>query len=107
MMHRSVTDLARATALLGGFVLLVLIVLTTLSILGRSVNKFLHNDVFDTVLNGPSKCLLDLGIGEINGSYELLEAGVAFAIFSFLADLPVLRGARHRRCVYLGLAAHL
>ena len=55
-----------------------------MSILGRAVNKFLHNDVFDTVLNGPSKFLLDLGIGEINGSYELLEAGVAFAIFSFL-----------------------
>lgn len=83
-MHRLIQTLARATALLGGFVLLTLIALTTLSILGRSLNKFLHNDFFDTALTGLSQAVLDLGVGEISGSYELLEAGVAFAIFSFL-----------------------
>ncbi|QFT58714.1 Tripartite ATP-independent periplasmic transporter, DctQ component [Sulfitobacter sp. THAF37] len=83
-MRRLVHALARATAILGGFVLLALIVLTTLSIVGRSLNKFLHTDFFDTALTGLSQFLLDLGVGEINGSYELLEAGVAFAIFSFL-----------------------
>ena len=60
-MHRLIHSLARLTALAGGLVLLVLIVMTTLSIVGRSV-----------------------GVGEITGNYELLEAGVAFAIFSFL-----------------------
>lgn len=83
-MRRFVQTLARVTALLGGFVLLILILLTTLSIVGRSANKFLHADFFDTALTDVSQFLLDLGIGEINGSYELLEAGVAFAIFSFL-----------------------
>ncbi|GLT11892.1 TRAP transporter small permease [Sulfitobacter porphyrae] len=83
-MRNIVHALARVTALLGGFVLLALILLTTLSIIGRSVNKFLHADFFDRMLTGVSQFLLDLGIGEINGSYELLEAGVAFAIFSFL-----------------------
>lgn len=60
-MHSLIRGLSHVTALAGGIVLLVLIILTTTSILGRSV-----------------------GLGEINGNYELLEAGVAFAIFSFL-----------------------
>ncbi len=83
-MHRAIQSLARLTALAGGLVLIGLIVLTTLSILGRSINKFLHRDFFDETLIGLSQWILDLGVGEINGSYELLEAGVAFAIFSFL-----------------------
>lgn len=83
-MHRAVQSLARLTSLVGGTVLIALIVLTTLSIIGRSLNKILHRDFFDSTLTGMSQWLLDLGVGEINGSYELLEAGVAFAIFSFL-----------------------
>lgn len=83
-MHRLVRNLARGTALTGGLVLIVLIVMTTLSILGRSINKLLHGDFFAQNLTGPAQWLIDLGIGEINGNYELLEAGVAFAIFSFL-----------------------
>jgi TRAP-type C4-dicarboxylate transport system permease small subunit len=63
---------------------MALIVMTTLSILGRTINKILHADFFETQLTGFSQFLLDLGIGEINGNYELLEAGVALAIFSFL-----------------------
>lgn len=83
-MHRLIQSLARLSALVGGVVLIGLIVLTTVSIVGRSVNKFFHNDFFSQYLNGLSQWVLDLGVGEINGSYELLEAGVAFAIFSFL-----------------------
>ena len=83
-MYRFVQILARTTALIGGLVLIGLIVLTTLSIVGRSINKFLHNDFFDRSLVGLSDWILALGVGEIRGSYELLEAGVAFAIFSFL-----------------------
>lgn len=59
-MGRLVTGLARATAVVGGLVLLGIILMTTASISGRMV-----------------------GLGEINGTYEILEAGVAFAIFSF------------------------
>ncbi|NNE53070.1 MAG: TRAP transporter small permease [Sulfitobacter sp.] len=83
-MHRLIQSLARLTALAGGIVLLLLIVLTTVSIAGRSLSKFLHADFFDRALTGLAQWVLDLGVGEINGSYELLEAGVAFAIFSFL-----------------------
>lgn len=83
-MHRIVRTLAHVTALIGGCVLIALVVMTTLSIIGRSINKLLHGDFFETQLAGVSQFLLDLGVGEINGNYELLEAGVAFAIFSFL-----------------------
>jgi TRAP-type C4-dicarboxylate transport system permease small subunit len=83
-MHRIIRNLAHATALTGGCVLIALVIMTTLSIIGRSANKFLHADFFETKLTGFSQFLLDLGVGEINGNYELLEAGVAFAIFSFL-----------------------
>lgn len=83
-MHRAIKTLAHVTALIGGCVLIALVMMTTLSIAGRSLNKFLHADFFETQLTGMSQFLLDLGIGEINGNYELLEAGVAFAIFSFL-----------------------
>lgn len=60
-MHRLIQSLARLTALIGGLMLIALVSMTTLSILGRSI-----------------------GVGEITGTYELLEAGIAFAIFSFL-----------------------
>ncbi len=83
-MHRLIQTLARVTALAGGLVLIVLIVMTTLSILGRSLNKLMHGEFFTQKMAGFAQWILDLGVGEINGNYELLEAGVAFAIFSFL-----------------------
>ncbi|MGJ8615416.1 MAG: TRAP transporter small permease [Sulfitobacter sp.] len=83
-MHRLIQTLSRVTALAGGLVLIVLIVMTTLSILGRSLNKLMHGDFFQQNMTGFAQWLIDRGIGEINGNYELLEAGVAFAIFSFL-----------------------
>lgn len=83
-MHRFIHGLARGTALVGGLVLIALIVLTTLSIIGRSLNKFLHSDRAEAWLGDMAQTLLNSGVGEINGSYEILEAGVAFAIFSFL-----------------------
>lgn len=82
-MHRAMTALAKATALLGGFVLVCLIALTTLSITGRALSDVLHSEFAAAHMGAAARWLLDLGIGEVRGSYELLEAGVAFAIFSF------------------------
>lgn len=82
-MHEAIKRLARVTAMIGGLVLIALIVITTLSIIGRSANKWLHSGMAEGLLGSFAQKLLDLGIGEVNGSYELLEAGVAFAIFSF------------------------
>ncbi|XDA99124.1 TRAP transporter small permease [Sulfitobacter sp. LCG007] len=82
-MQRMMVFLARATAILGGLVLMALVILTTLSIVGRSLNKLLHSDTMQGLLGGAAQTLIDSGVGEIRGSYELLEAGIALAIFSF------------------------
>ncbi|AEI95435.1 TRAP transporter small permease [Roseobacter litoralis] len=92
MMHQAVKLLARSTAIIGGFVLVALIMLTTVSIVGRSLGDFLHTDFASRALGAFSRTLLDLGVGEVKGSYELLEAGVAFAIFSFFPICQLYSG---------------
>lgn len=78
-MHHLVKWLAHGSALIGGMVLLGLIMLTTLSILGRELSKLGH-----AMENGMGAAIVALGVDEIRGTYELTEAGVAFAIFAFL-----------------------
>lgn len=80
-MHKAVTGLATLMAWLGGAMLTALVLLTCASILGRELNELLQ-PVRDTALGG---WLLDeFGLSAINGDFELLEAGMAFAIFAFL-----------------------
>lgn len=83
-MHRFMLKLSRAMAYLGGVVLALLVVLTCLSIVGRALNKVLHGAFWQTHLPGPADWLLGLGVGPINGDFELVEAGVGFAVFAFL-----------------------
>ena len=90
MIHGLFDKLARALAILGGFVLTALIVLTCLSILGRSANTALHGGIH-AVAPDLANALLAAGIGPIDGDYELVEAGIAFSIFAFL-PLCQLRG---------------
>lgn len=80
ILHR----LSRIMAWLGGVMLSALIVMTCLSILGRGLNDMLHSDAGRAVSETAARWLLDTGVGAINGDYELVEAGIAFAIFSFL-----------------------
>ena len=56
-------------AILGGLVLSALILLICVSIVGRTI-----------------------GIGPINGDYELVEAGIAFSIFAFLPLTQITAG---------------
>lgn len=65
VLHSAVKRLAQTAAIIGGVVLTLLVLLTTASIVGRTFN-FVP------------------GLDEIKGTYELTEAGVAFAIFAFL-----------------------
>lgn len=58
--------IARTLALLGGAVLLVLVILKTVSIIGRAFVP------------------LDIGIRPIRGIYDITEIGMAVAIFAFL-----------------------
>ncbi len=64
--------------------LVALIVLTCLSVLGRKLNDMLHGMVEGGVMAGPARWFLDAGVGAIYGDFELIEAGIAFAIFAFL-----------------------
>lgn len=76
--------LARIMAILGGVVLTALILLTCLSVLGRSGNTILHMGWAEAIMPGLAAALLDAGVGPVPGDFELVEAGIAFAIFSFL-----------------------
>lgn len=91
-MYPLVNRLARVFAMLGGFALCGLIVLTCLSILGRSLNSILHSDLLQSLSPALANDLLGLGVGPINGDFELVEAGMAFVIFAFL-PLCQLNGA--------------
>lgn len=83
-MYRLADKGARFFALLGGTVLTVLIVLVCASILGRILNSILHSDLVQSALPGVAGALLATGIGPVNGDFEIVEAGMAFAIFAFL-----------------------
>lgn len=83
-MHTFITRLARGFAILGGLVLSTLIVTTCLSIAGRSINSLLYSDIVQNSMPGVASALLATGVGPINGDFELVEAGMAFALFAFL-----------------------
>lgn len=63
---RIVEAIAKLLALIGGAVLLGIVILTSLSIIGRALVP------------------LDIGIGPIRGIYDFTEIGMAIAIFAFL-----------------------
>jgi TRAP-type C4-dicarboxylate transport system permease small subunit len=64
--------IAQLLAIAGGIVLIAIVVLVVLSVSGRA--------------------LLQFGLGPIPGDFELVEAGSAFAAFSFLAWCQYRRG---------------
>ncbi|MFK5980669.1 MAG: TRAP transporter small permease [Rhizobiaceae bacterium] len=68
----AVNWLARALALIGGCVLLIITLITCVSIIGRA--------------------LIFIGLGPVPGDFELVEAGVGFAVFAFLPWCQINRG---------------
>ncbi|GGD27064.1 hypothetical protein GCM10011358_09240 [Sinisalibacter lacisalsi] len=100
-MHRFFLGLSRLMAIIGGFVLTALVAIVVLSILGRELNAILHNDLFQNHAKGFADWALGIQLpgiwgpiklGPFNGDYELVEAGIAFSIFSFL-PLAQITGA--------------
>ena len=67
-----VERMSRSLALAGGVALVALAALTVISVTGRAFVKF--------------------GLGPIPGDFELVEAGCAFAVFSFLPWCQFRRG---------------
>ena len=89
-MHRLMTGLAKALAIAGGLVLVALIALTCLSVIGRLLNGVGHADFVKA--NLAFLAPLFQAFGPINGDYELVEAGIALAIFLFLPWCQLNRG---------------
>jgi TRAP-type C4-dicarboxylate transport system permease small subunit len=91
-LHRLVRAIAYLMAVLGGVVLFAIVLMVCLSILGRTATSILHSGVMQTGAPGLANWLLGTGIGPIRGDYELLETGMAFCIFAFLAWCQVTSG---------------
>lgn len=100
-MHRFFLGLSKLMAIAGGFVLSILVALVVLSIVGRELNSFLHSDFAQGSFKGLADWMLGVQVpgfwgpiklGPVNGDYEIVEAGIAFAIFSFL-PLAQITGA--------------
>lgn len=80
-MLKVVERIARFMAIAGGLVLTVLVILTCVSVLGRGLNTLGHSGLLPA---GLADALIASGVAPVNGDFEIVEAGVAFAIFSFL-----------------------
>ncbi|APG45515.1 TRAP transporter small permease [Phaeobacter porticola] len=91
-MHKLMMGLARTMAIVGGIVLSLLILLTCLSIAGRLLNGALHGAMMQGLAPELSEWLIAIGVGPINGDFEVVEAGVAFAIFAFLPLCQITAG---------------
>lgn len=91
-MYSKMMHLSRFMAILGGLVLSLLILLTCVSILGRSLNGIMHGDFMQSVAPGFADWVLAIGVGPVNGDFELVEAGVAFAIFAFIPLCQITSG---------------
>ena len=83
-MLNAIDKLAKGFALLGGAALSFLILLTCVSIAGRSLNSFFHSEWSQTAIPDVANYFISIGVGPINGDFELVEAGMVFAIFAFL-----------------------
>ena len=91
-MKNFMMGLARFMALLGGVVLTLLILLTCVSISGRLLNGFFHSDLMESMAPAFSQWMIDIGVGPVNGDFELVEAGVAFAVFAFIPLCQITAG---------------
>lgn len=91
-MHKIMMGLARFMAVLGGIALSALIFLTCISIAGRLLNGFFHNGFMQSLLPAFSNWMIEIGVGPVNGDFELVESGVAFAIFAFIPLCQITAG---------------
>lgn len=91
-LHKGFVGLSRLMAVLGGIVLAALILLMCLSVLGRTMNGWLHAMIGAGILPGFAEGLIALGVGPVNGDFELVETGIAFSIFAFIPFCQVTAG---------------
>lgn len=82
-MPNLVDRLARSMAVLGGIVMTILVVLIFVSVVGRGLNTFGNSDWLEQSAPGFAVWLIDTGVRPITGDFEIVESGIAFAIFCF------------------------
>lgn len=70
-------------AVLGGVVLVFLVLMTCWSVIGRELNSFFKGEFATQTFPALAQWISGLGVGPVSGDVELVEAGVAFAIFAF------------------------
>lgn len=90
-MDRLMTGIARIMALLGGAILLLLVILVCVSVIGRSLVTLAYMPGFRENFAGLSGWIVNAGFGPVPGDFEVLEAGIAFAIFAFLPWCQIMR----------------
>ena len=83
-MHAAMMALSRTLAILGGVILSAMILMTCLSIAGRHLAALLNSATVQDVMPALANAVLGLGIGRIFGDFELIELGMAVAVFCFL-----------------------
>lgn len=83
-MHRVLLILSRIMAILGGVMLTALILLTVYSVVVRALDRLFHWMIDAGVGAVLARWMIDAGVGPMLGTFELLEAGIAFVIFAFL-----------------------
>jgi TRAP-type C4-dicarboxylate transport system permease small subunit len=91
-MTTAIERLARAMAVLGGVVLSLLVLLTCVSVLGRGLNSIGHSDWLAVISAQAGDVLISTGVGPVTGDFEVVEAGIAFAIFAFLPICQLYAG---------------
>ena len=90
-MHNLMKGLARIMAMIGGAALSFLILMTCASIAGRLLNGLFHAE-WTRAISPDFAAWMASHVGPVNGDFELVEAGVAFAIFSFIPLCQITAG---------------
>ncbi|TVR45933.1 MAG: TRAP transporter small permease [Rhodobacteraceae bacterium] len=83
-MHAAMIALSRTLAILGGVILSGMILMTCLSIAGRQLAALLNSAAVQDTMPALANAVLGWGIGRVFGDFEMIELGMAIAVFCFL-----------------------
>lgn len=91
-MSHFISKLAHASSLIGGIVLTILALLTSISIIGGTIASLAYSDFLQEFSPQLASWLQATGIRTIPAMYDMMEIGIAFVVFSFLPITSLLSG---------------